>query len=85
MSRLWATSYHSTEYVVITGTNCDVNWNLGKTGQLDEKRHDLENAKDKCAEVKKPSLLTLVLSAFKVILVCGDISVIVVIKEYLLK
>ena len=29
---------------------------------------------------KKPSLLTLVLSAFKAILVCGDISVIVVIK-----
>ena len=29
---------------------------------------------------KKPSLLTLVLSAFKVILVCGDISVILVIK-----
>ena len=54
MSRLRATSYQSTEYVVITGTNCDVNWDLGKTGQLDEKRHDLENAKDKCAEVKSP-------------------------------
>ena len=48
--------YHSTEYVVITGTNCDVNWDLGKTGQLDEKRHDLENAKDKCAEVSVKSL-----------------------------
>ena len=44
----------NTEYAVITGTNCDINWDLGKTGQLDEMRHDLENAKGKCAEVKSP-------------------------------
>ena len=44
----------NTEYVVITGTICDVNLELGKTGQLDQKWLDLENAKDKCAEVKSP-------------------------------